>query len=377
MQRNVDAAPALETPRRLGFRMPAEWEPQSATWLIWPEHPDHWFADLDRVRWSIARLAAEISTEQRVELLVNDADAEQVALGWLRRAQAVEGNVRLHQIPADLCWMRDAGPTFVVRDQAGQREMAVVHWGYNAWGGKYPPWDHDACIPQRVAEKLQLRRFVPGIVLEGGSIDGNGAGTFLTTEQCLLHPNRNPHLGRGAIEGYLREFLGAEKVLWLGEGIEGDDTDGHIDDIARFVGPTTVVAAVEDDPTDPNYEPLRENFRRLELSTDAQGRRLEVMPLLMPRAVVAGGQRFPASYANFYICNKKVVVPWFGGPRDGLVLDQLAPLFPGRKLVGVPAAELVTGFGAFHCVTQQQPSSAPARDSSASMTSAPTVNRPR
>jgi agmatine deiminase len=257
----------------------------------------------------------------------------------------------LHRIPTDEPWCRDHGPTFVVRDA----ELAVVDWRYNAWGGKYPPYDHDDAVPARVAALLGVRAFHPGIVLEGGSVDVNGRGTLLTTESCLLNPNRNPALGRADIEEYLREYLSAPHVVWLGEGIVGDDTDGHVDDLTRFVGPRAVVTVVEADPADANHRPLQENLRRLRAARDQDGRPLEILALPMPGVVECEGQRLPASYANFYVGNEVVLVPTFAHANDGTALEVLARCFPGRRILGIESTALVWGLGAFHCATQQQP----------------------
>jgi agmatine deiminase len=233
--------------------------------------------------------------------------------------------------------------------------LLALDWIYNAWGGKYPPWDADDAVPPQVAAHLGLACVAPGMVLEGGSIDVNGRGTLLTTEACLLNPNRNPHLTRAQIEQYLRDYLGVVHVLWLGDGIVGDDTDGHIDDLARFVDPCTVVTVVEDDPADENHGLLRENYERLCRMTDQHGRPLRVLTLPMPAPVAYDGQRVPASYANFYICNAAVLVPTFNDPKDRVALGTLAELFPDRDVVGIHAVDLVLGFGSIHCLTQQQP----------------------
>jgi agmatine deiminase len=286
---------------------------------------------------------------------VNVADAEHEA--EVRAALAATPGVRhdhvfLHRVPTDEPWCRDHGPTFVVRDDA---ELALVDWRYNAWGGKYPPWERDDAVPARVAALLGVRVFAPGIVMEGGALDVNGRGTVLTTESCLLNPNRNPTLGRAEIEEYLREYLDAPHVVWLGAGIVGDDTDGHIDDLARFVDARTVVTVVEPDPADPNHAPLRDNLARLRAARDQDGRALEVVELPMPGAVEWEGQRLPASYANFYVANGVVLVPTFAHANDAGALAILGRCFPGRRVVGIDATALVWGLGAFHCATQQQP----------------------
>ncbi len=262
--------------------------------------------------------------------------------------------VTLHDIPTNDAWMRDHGPMFLAPPRGAQ--PALVHWGYNAWGGKYPPFELDQLIPRRIADELGFRRFEPGIILEGGAVDFNGRGAVLTTEQCLLNPNRNPGLSRADVEQYLADYGAARHVIWLGEGIAGDDTDGHIDELARFVGPRTVVAAVEGDPADPNFAPLRDNLARLRASTDEDGRPLEVIELPMPRPVFYETNRLPASYTNFYIANGLVVVPQFGDVADAVAVETLVRLFPDRQVRGLPAKELAWGLGTYHCITQQQPS---------------------
>ncbi len=343
---------STETPRSLGFRWPAEWEPHEATWLAWPHKEDSWPGKMDRIPSVFVEMVRALSVGEGVRILVRSpADATEVEQR-LRRASVDVATVELVVLPTDDAWIRDHGPVFVSRDG---RESAVVDWGYNAWGGKYPPWDLDAEVARHLAERLGLRRFAPGMILEGGSIDGDGQGTILTTESCLLNPNRNPEMSRAEIEAQLGAYLGAEKVLWLGDGIVGDDTDGHVDDLTRFVAPGTVVTVVEDDPADANHAALAENRRRLQSMTDARGRRLEVRPLPMPRPVFEGSDRLPASYANFYVGNAVVLVPTFDDVADATALAVLADCFPSRRVVGIDATDLVWGLGAFHCLTQQQP----------------------
>jgi agmatine deiminase len=267
------------------------------------------------------------------------------------------GNVFFHYNPTNDAWCRDHGPIFIQRRAGGSIEEAVVDWGFNAWGGKYPPYDLDDVIPSRIAGELGIPAFHPGIIMEGGSVDVNGRGTLLTTEACLLNPNRNPELSRTEIEDCLRAYLGVSHILWLGEGIAGDDTDGHVDDLTRFVDPTTVVTVVEDDPDDENYEPLQANLERLQGMTDQDGRALRVVTLPMPRALWHEGQRLPASYANFYIANGLVLLPTYDPPRDEEARATLRQLFPDREIIGIDCTDLVWGLGAFHCVTQQWPAS--------------------
>jgi agmatine deiminase len=343
------------TPTALGFRMPAEWEPHAATWLAWPHKEESWpgnFAPIPSVWVAMVRALAP---HEHVNILVNDAAAAAAVRALLHAARVPGQAVSFHVIPTNDAWARDHGPTFVTRQAGGSTELAAIDWIYNAWGGKYPPWDDDDVVPQKIAPLLGIRLFEPGIVLEGGSIDVNGYGTLLTTEACLLNPNRNPHLSRAQIEQYLRDYLGVRHILWLGDGIVGDDTDGHIDDLTRFVAPTTVLTVLESNPRDENYERLQANYERLRHMTDQDGRALRVLTLPMPQPVYYEEQRLPASYANFYIANDVVLAPVFNDPHDVEALRTLQEVFPGRRIVGMPARELVWGLGAFHCVTQQQP----------------------
>jgi len=339
-------------PRAAGYRMPAEWEPHAATWLAWPHNQDTWPHDLDRVRQTWVEMIRALTGGERVRLLVDDALSETSASARLGRAGVDTRRVLFHRIPTVDVWIRDYGPTFITA--AGGSE-ALVDWRFNAWGLKYPDYVADDAVPPRINEALGLRAFVPGIVLEGGSIDVDGAGLCLVTEACLLNPNRNPGRTREDIEAVLRSTLGVRRVLWLPAGMVGDDTDGHIDNLARFVSTDTVVCVVEDDPRDANHRALQENFRCLASAEDLRGRPLRVVPLPQPDPVTADGSRLPASYANFYMANGVVLVPLYGGPRDQVALDTLAPLFPGRRVAGIDARALILGLGGIHCVTQQQP----------------------
>ncbi len=339
-------------PGRQGFRMPAEWAPHAATWLAWPHKEASWPGRLDRIPPVFARMAALLASGERVEINVNDAAMESAARAALAAAAAPLDRIRFHRFPTDDAWVRDHGPIFVNHADGAQ---AILDWEYNAWGGKYPPYELDNQIPARIASLLGLPRFEPGMVLEGGSIDVDGEGTLLTTEACLLNPNRNPSLSRVAIETRLRDTLGVERILWLGDGIAGDDTDGHVDDCARFAAPGIVVAAVEPDTADANHAPLRDNLQRLRSLRDARGRRLELFTLPMPPPLEYEGQRVPASYANFYIANGIVLMPAFQCARDEAAARVLESLFPGRAIAPVEARDLVWGLGACHCLTQQQP----------------------
>jgi agmatine deiminase len=337
--------------------MPAEWEPHAATWLTWPRRDGISFPGrFQAIPGYWIRMAELLSPHEQVHINVFDESHEREVMAVLSQSTTlVRDRVFLHRFPAYEPWCRDHGPIFVTRPAQQGTELAVVDWDYNAWGGKYPPFDLDDAIPRHVARYLGLPLFQPGIVLEGGAIDVNGQGTLLTTEACLLHPNRNPNLDRPDIERHLREFLGVRKILWLGQGIAGDDTDGHVDDLARFVDPSTVVAVVEQDRTDENFEPLRDNLRRLEHMTDQDNRPLRIVTLPMPSPLFHEGQRLPACYANFYIANNVVLLPTFNDPNDSRAIETLRQLFPQRQVIGIPSLDLIWGLGAFHCVTQQQP----------------------
>lgn len=334
--------------------MPAEWAPHRGTWLSWPHKEASWPGKFEPVPGIFAEMVRWLSAGEEVHINVADAAMERAARATLQPGTNL-GNVHFHHFPTNDAWCRDHGPIFVQRTADGSVEQAIIDWGYNAWGDKYPPYDLDDVIPTRVGREFNIPVFHPGIIMEGGSIEVNGEGTLLTTEACLLNPNRNPSLSKAEIEGYLRDYLGVRHILWLGDGIEGDDTDGHVDDLTRFVNPTTVVTVVEDDPSDPNYQPLRENLERLAGMTDQDGRPLDVVTLPMPRRLEHEGQRLPASYANFYIGNQVVLVPTYDPRRDGEALETLQQLFPSRRVVGIDCTDLVWGLGAFHCVSQQWP----------------------
>ena len=346
-----------KTPRKLGYRMPAEWEPHVGTWFTWPRPDGISFPNkYDTVPPVYAELIRHLVQTEEVHINVWHNEMEQWVRGLLGKENTPLDRVQFHYFPAYEPWCRDHGPIFLVREQKGGRERAIVDWAYNAWGGKYPPFDLDDAVPQHVAQFRALPRFSPGIVLEGGSIEVNGAGTVLTTEACLLNKNRNPHLDKGQIEQYLRDYLGVTNVLWLGDGIVGDDTDGHIDDLARFVNARTVVTVVEEDPSDANYPILQDNLKRLRTLRDQEGRELNVVELPMPGPIEHEGQRLPASYANFYIANGIVLMPTFQRPKaDKRALEILQKEFTDRKVVGVDSTELIWGLGSFHCISQQEP----------------------
>jgi agmatine deiminase len=344
------------TPAQLGYRMPAEWEPHRGTWLSWPHKEASWPGKFAPVPPIFARMVRHLGDQEEVHINVAGPEMEHDVRRLLADEGADSGNVFFHYNPTNDAWCRDHGPIFLQRPIDGGQAEAIVDWKYNAWGGKYPPYDLDDVVPTRIAAELGLPVFDPGIVMEGGSIDVNGQGTLLTTEACLLNRNRNPELDRATIEDYLRSYFSVSNILWLGEGIVGDDTDGHVDDLTRFVDPGTVVTVVEDDPADENYEPLQSNLERLNRMSDQDGRPLRVVPLPMPRPLYHEGQRLPASYANFYIANGVVLLPTYDPARDEEARVTLQSLFPTREVVGIDCTDLVWGLGAFHCVTQQWPS---------------------
>jgi agmatine deiminase len=341
----------LQTPAALGYRMPAEWEPHAATWLSWPRREGISFPDsFDRVMPTLrAMVEALIESEQVCINICNgahEAEAREVLRGLPME------RISFQLVPTNEPWCRDHGPIFLTRNL--DPKLVALDWNYNAWGNKYPPFDLDEVAPTRVAEILGVPVFYPGMILEGGAIDVNGAGTLLTTESCLLNKNRNPSLSREEIEQCLRDYLGVREILWLGDGIAGDDTDGHIDDLARFVSESTVVTAVEENRDDENHEPLQRNLARLQ-AMKTGGRKLFIVTLPMPKRIMREGLRLPATYANFYIANTCVLVPTFSDAADEAALSILGECFSNRRVMGIDCRELIWGLGAFHCLTQQQP----------------------
>jgi len=334
--------------------MPAEWAPHRATWLSWPYNLETWPTYLEKVRDIWVQMVAALSPYEQVYVLVNDAAVKQDVAARLNRAKAAMANVTLLEIPTVDVWMRDYGPTFVTRKSL-DRPLACNDWIFNGWGGKYPAYEEDERVARAIAELLHVPVFDHPLILEGGSIEVNGAGTCLTTEQCLLNQNRNPHLSRAQIAEFLKSSLGVRQVLWLGEGIVGDDTDGHIDDIARFVDSTTVACIIEEKSADENYRFLHENHERLQDARDQDGKKLEIVTLPCPAPVFYDGVRLPASYANFYIANEVLLVPVFDDINDKNALGILQDCIPTRKVIGLRCNEVVAGLGAIHCVTQQEP----------------------
>jgi len=350
-------AEETQSPAALGFRMPAEWGPQEAVWLSWPHRRATWPAAFAPIPGKFAEIAAQISRRERVRINVS-AGRRARARALVAGAGADMANVEFFKHPTNDAWCRDHGPIFVRNAATG--EVAVTDWKYNAWGGKYRPFASDNRVPALVARSLGLRRFRNGMVLEGGSIDVNGAGLLITTETCLLNRNRNPRLAREEIERNLRDTLGVAGVLWLGGGIAGDDTDGHVDDLTRFVSEDGLVTAVEGNGRDPNHRPLAENLERLKSMRTPSGGRFGIAELPMPAPCSHLGQKLPATYANFLVINGAVLVPAFRQPRrDQEAAGIIASCFPGREVVPVDCLELVRGLGTLHCISQQQPASSP------------------
>lgn len=341
-----------------GGRMPAEWEPHHGTLLAWPDNAETWPGQLEAVQQVWIDMVDWLSRGEWVYLLVRDEVTRDAVRTRLEKHGARMDRIHLWLRPYHDSWMRDAGPIFVRRGSGSEASLLAHDFRFNNWGKKYPGWELDDTIAGWFAAQLGVEVLSHDFVLEGGSIEVNGRGTLLTTESCLLHPNRNPQCSRAQIEARLKEALGVDQVLWLGEGVAGDDTDGHIDDLTRFVAPDTIVTVVEKDPSDPNAATLQENLRRLGEARDPQGKPFRVIELPMPPALEGPLGRAPASYANFYIANVVVLVPVFQGPHDDAVLETLRPFFPGREVIGIDCRHVVGGLGAFHCVTQQIPATA-------------------
>ena len=328
--------------------MPAEWEPHAATWLSWPHNRDTWPGRFEPIPDVWRRMVEMLAPHETVYVLASGAALEEA-----RSMVGTNENVFLHDVPTNDAWIRDHGPTFLVGP--ADSAPALVDWQYNAWGGKYPPYDKDNAVPGRIAEITGRRIFRPGIVMEGGAIDTNGQGLFLAARSCLTDPNRNPNSDTKAIEGFLADYLGAQRVIWIDGTMAGDDTDGHVDQLARFAGPCTVVVPLEEDPRDENFESLNATAEQLRGETDLEGKPLRVVELPMPAPIYVGDTRVPACYANFYIANGIVLVPQYGDQADEKALAVLAAVFSDRQVVGLPARDLVWGLGAFHCATQQEP----------------------
>jgi agmatine deiminase len=344
----------MNTPKDLGFYFPAEWEKHESTWITFPHNDHSWQGDkLADMYPEYFALIKAISTGELVNIQVHDDSLAEFIRTQLPIYEIDANQIRLHIQPTNDAWCRDHGPAILVN--AKSKDRMIVDWGYNAWGGKYPPFDSDNESPSRLAEILGLPKMTPGIIMEGGSVDFNGAGTVLTSRSCLLNPNRNPHLSQKEIEQYLCDFYGVEQVLWVSDGIVGDDTDGHIDDTVRFVNEDTVIAMVEPDQNDDNHAVLARNLDELRAMRLLNGNALNIIEIPMPAAVVIDDFRAPGSYANFYICNAGVLVPIFDCPQDAYALKTLAQFFPDRPVIGLSAKKIIWGQGSFHCLTQQEP----------------------
>jgi agmatine deiminase len=341
------------TPKKLGYHFPAEFAPHTATWLSWPHKEASWPGKIDTIFPVYAQFIKLVAEGEKVNINVADEKLKQFAVSHLEKAGADLKNIQFFFHPTNDAWCRDHGPAFLINPT--ERKKMIVDWGYNAWGGKYPPFDLDDVIPTLIAKNYNIPVAHPGIVMEGGSVEFNGKGTLLTTRACLLNPNRNPHLNQSQIEEYLINYYGVNHILWLGDGIIGDDTDGHIDDLTRFVDEDTVVTIVEENKVDENYEILQDNLKELKTLRLENGKPLNIVELPMPAPVVYEDQRLPASYANFYIANKYVVVPTFRDKNDNKALDVLQSCFSDRKVVGLDSTDIIWGLGSFHCLSQQEP----------------------
>jgi agmatine deiminase len=342
------------TPKSLGYRFPAEFEEHEATWLSWPHNEASWPGKLDAIYPYYAQFIKVLAESEKVRINVTDDAMKNFALGHLSDAGVNLEQVAFFFHPTNDAWCRDHGPAFLVNPEAEQKKV-IVDWGYNAWGGKYPPFDLDDVIPTLIGKAFDIPVFHPGIVMEGGSVEFNGAGTVLTSTACLLNPNRNPHLNQEQIEEYLRNYYGVDQILWVDKGVVGDDTDGHIDDTVRFVNENTVLTVVEENPADENYNLLQHNLKQLKAMRLPNGQALNIIELPMPDAVVYDDQRLPASYANFYIANTSVIVPTFRCVKDEQALQIIQSCFPSRKVIGIDSTEIIWGLGSFHCLSQQEP----------------------
>ncbi len=350
---------AAQTPKSIGFTMPPEWHPHAATLLHWPDNPDTWPGErLERVELVYLNIIRILHKYEPVVLLVSNPDSAKKAEDLILAAQLNTDKIHLLQIPLNDVWARDCGPIFVCRNHNGKMEYAITDWEYNAWGEKYPPYDDDNRIPELIADKFTIPHFKTGMILEGGSIDVNGAGVLMTTESVLLNPNRNPGMAKMEIEERLCDYLGVQKIIWLKNGLKGDDTDGHIDDLSRFVNQSTIVTSLPENTDDINYPALNENFQILKECTDLSGKPFDIITLPLPETkiegtTVDGSEYVPASYANFYIANGVVLLPFYDKSYDNKILEIFRPLFPDRDIIGIECSDLVWGQGSIHCITQQ------------------------
>jgi agmatine deiminase len=353
----------MQTPKELGFYFPAEFAPQRALWLSWPHKEESWPGKIHTIYHSYCEFILQVADHQKVCINVKDESMKAFALAQLKNAVYAQKVTNLEYLlsqitfyfnPTNDAWCRDHGPAFLLNHNS--KEKAIVDWGYNAWGDKYPPYDLDDVIPTLIGKQLELPVFNPGIVMEGGSVEFNGKGTLLTSKACLLNQNRNPHLNQSQIEKYLMDYYGVEHILWVNDGIIGDDTDGHIDDITRFVNEDTVVTVIEENKNDENHPILKENLELLQKMRLENGKQLNIVELPMPKTVIYDDQILPASYANFYIANEKVIVPTFRDDKNDIkALDILQDCFKSRKVIGIDSTDIIWGLGSFHCLSQQEP----------------------
>ncbi|MCC6290098.1 MAG: agmatine deiminase family protein [Chitinophagaceae bacterium] len=345
---------SFSTPKKLGYYFPAEFAAHSATWLSWPHKEASWPGKIAAIYPNYAAFIKEVSAGESVHINVNDEAMQNFATEQLLKAGVDLNKIAFYLHPTNDAWCRDHGPAFLINPDAEQKKI-IIDWNYNAWGNKYPPYDLDDVIPTLIGEKYNIPVYHPGIVMEGGSVEFNGQGTLLTSTACLLNPNRNPQLNQEQVEAYLSHYYGVNQVLWVSEGIVGDDTDGHIDDTVRFVNADTVLTVIEEDRNDENYYLLQQNLRELKAMRLLNGKQLNIIELPMPDAVIYEDQRLPASYANFYISNAAVVVPVFNCDKDDKALQIIQQCFPERKVVGIDSTDIIWGLGSFHCLSQQEP----------------------
>jgi agmatine deiminase len=344
----------MKTPKESGYYFPAEFAPHEATWLSWPHKEASWPGKIDSIYPYYALFVKHLANFEKVRINVANEAMKVFATGHLTAAGVDMQQVTFFMHPTNDAWCRDHGPAFLINPAAAQKKV-IVDWGYNAWGNKYPPYDLDDVIPSLIGEHFNIPVYHPGIVMEGGSVEFNGKGTLLTSTACLLNENRNPTLNQSQIENYLQQYYGIEQVLWVDEGIVGDDTDGHIDDTVRFVNEDTVITVIEENKQDENYTLLQNNLKQLQQMRLLNGKQLNIVELPMPDAVIYEDQRLPASYANFYIANQQVIVPTFQSPKDEKALGIIQGCFPNRKIVGIDSTDIIWGLGSFHCLSQQEP----------------------
>lgn len=342
------------TPKSLGYYFPAEFATHEATWLSWPHNKDSWPGKIETIYAPYAQFIKELTKGELVRINVRDLDMQNFAIGHLNKAGVDLSKVQFFLHPTNDAWCRDHGPAFLINPDKEIKKI-IVDWDYNAWGNKYPPFDLDEDIPTRIGLEFQIPVYYPGIIMEGGSVDFNGAGTLITSTACLLNKNRNPHLTQQEIEKYLQDYYGVAQVLWVNEGIIGDDTDGHIDDTVRFVSENKVITVIEENRSDENYGLLQENLELLKAMRLINGKSLDIVELPMPDPVIYNDQRLPASYANFYIANKSVIVPTFRSPKDDKALQIIQSCFPEREVIGIDSTDIIWGLGSFHCLSQQEP----------------------